>query len=978
VPQDVAPNPLRRTPDSSTAPTMRATDTMRAGKCGRGGVAVRVGVSSYPSPTHAHAVGSNAAFATPSCVGGDASSSASAAAAYTGAAILSCYANRRKLLQKASALSSQMHKQVTDVVQMEEEQRLLTQAHRSRQKLAEQEREQAHAQQKKQLQQQKQQHQQQRPGEDLTTSPTQEELHVPAEGDNRVYSVANADGEQLPHSAGAAGADGYGVVLGGAPDIKRMLQQQAYEKNETLGKMRGMQLAIQELSAAAAAEEERWLARPRFANETGTSTAGHTCGEGDEGGVAHAIDDTNRGTNAPQSCLSPDVVSKLDAVCDLRIALKDMLDARLPRTTDRGTYSGGGSGGAGGATFSNDAGGGTTWIEQDAVYNPPAPPQVFSTNALAVTLEYVSDSMASIVRIADEFCIATTFRAREEQLSLLPHLRSLAKWTAQAERSLAMAQRHLRHFNIGETAVVDGGAYEVNSLREQTLLLKETLTAQDQKVKATEEAKAAVLHRLREIRQRCRMWESYLLHRTTESEKGDRSLESPFFYSLGNARTNQSTAFLNTHSNSNAAQLAAHSVDATITTFGAAAERAATTSSCGVDGAANTTESSPPSAFLVPAGKSGAECSTNGSSNWNSGSARPIQPSTQQPSVEPSGDASPPPRPPQPAVLHNFLPFASAVATSGPASAPTAMTAASTLPGSTLTPSTMDRMERRIARSWGNPYIRKRLLRQRAEAAAAAAASKQQAEREMESFLSLSQRPPLAECEIGGEAVSAIPHSISPTYDHLQGDAIVADTAAQGFGASPLAASVSLDRPLSSPPATTVLVDSGAPHRLPRVSQEEKTRRCWVSVTSPSPRTPLPAFGEVSDGLRGGRAFGSAASAASALTGLGEVDTAEVADARAMQLLLSLLRSVPSSVALARQGVHQAGSSGDGDDTGSGGPDPAAHSGGPSREAPPGVSNVLLDEAVRDSSRHSMQRLIQFLKAQTKQSTPNQLPVPQR
>ena len=903
---------------------------------------------------------------------------ASTATTCTGATILGTYKNHHKLLQQASALSSKMHRQVEDVVQMEEEQRLLSQAYRSRQKLAEQEQEQAQVQQKQQLAQQQQQQQQHTASRSAESAGSSAGVSSTKDGGDGTSAHDGAEGggdaadpSLSPNNITSAGADEYGVVLEGAPDTKRMLQQQAQEKSETLAKMRGMQLAIRELSTEAAAEEERWFNKSHFATEEATTAPDadntQTGTEEDGDGAVQARNSSNSATKAPRGMPS-NVMSKLDAIRDLRTALKDMLDARRSHSADSGSYGSGisGIGDSGGGA------GGMTWIEQDAAYRPPAPPQVFSTSALALTLEYVSDSVASLARIADEVCVATTFHARSKRVSLVPYLRSLEKWTAQAERSLETAQRHLRHFQVGETAVLEGGAFEVNSLREQTLLLKETLTAQDQQVKSTMEAKAAVQHRLREIRQRCRMWESHLLHRSAESDHEDKSIESLLFPQLDNSPMNRSTASLSAPSQSCLIGHATRSINTAAAALACAA---------GGGTGSRTAAGSPTSVFFAPAARSAKEDDSNNNRSSSGGDDHsgthgrtPLQ-STLRFSGEPS-DASSPPRAPPPAILKDFLqppscPAAGASALVVAASSSLQPTfSAGTVPVRDTTkppsPSTMDRMERRVSHSWGNPYVRKRLLRQRAEATAAAIAA-------VSTSPYAAEPPPTASPQDLTSAAS-LSRATSSAYDAVPRCSCdrSGDTKIQGLegDAAPAATALSAWRPFSSTPPSgglspttpNAMAFGGVSHTFPRASSREAQRRSRVSVSTP--RTPSPGLGDVSERQLASRVFSSAATAAGfyAAEAGGEAMLAELADVRLLQLLQSLLRSVPMTSSLASQQDMKGDHGDDGDLTK--GNDQTA-------EAPLGVRDVTLDDGMREACRRSIQRLIQFVKTQTKQTNPN-------
>ncbi|KAG5470608.1 hypothetical protein LSCM1_01854 [Leishmania martiniquensis] len=436
------------------------------------------------------------------------SSASSAPPVYTGAALLAGYTNRRRTVQKAAALSTSMRLLVQDVFQMEEEQRVLSQAFRGRQNLS-----------------QPQQNVPQQTAVERRGTSASDDARV--SGEDAASSRARAhDGDSIsaPESTvdsvlpgGAAAAtlddtknatsssdDGTGIVLESALDAKHYVQQQAQEKSDTLAKMRGMQQAIVELSEEAAVGMERDSVKSSYSTNAAEHDEGYATLAADGSGSVGTDDEVCRRPH-----LSVEVKTKLETIRALRLTLREMLDAHHAPLV--AVYSMSGNSIRGNAT--STALSGTMWLEQDANYRPPAPPHVFSTSAFAVALEYLSNGLACVARLADEVCVATTFRSRADPVLLLPHLDSLQKWMLQVERCLSMAQRHLRHFQLGEAAVFESGAYEVKCLREQALLLKEALTAQEQKLKAMEDAKVSALHRLREISRRCYLWEAYLLHR---------------------------------------------------------------------------------------------------------------------------------------------------------------------------------------------------------------------------------------------------------------------------------------------------------------------------------------------------------------------------------------------------------------------------------------------------------------------------------
>ncbi|GET91546.1 hypothetical protein, conserved [Leishmania tarentolae] len=436
------------------------------------------------------------------------STASPAPSAYTSAALLARYTGKRNIVQKAAELSKRMHFQVQDVAQMEEEQRLLSQAYRGRQKILEQ---------PQQLLQQAQVNQRgtcgfnddETGGEKVTSktrgdisgdssSKTDDPSHPASPGNTTEASPNDMNKPALPSDAHT------GLVFAGTLNIKNYLQQEAEEKRDTLMKMRGIQQLILELSEGGTTDEGRRLAQQ--SDSTSLKEAEGVSQTPADDDVSDSAKDDNANGHPPSSAEKKNV----DMIQELRSTLKEMLNVNHASLAPQ--YST--IGGRVVCSISATKLLGSTWIEQDATYRPLEPLQMFSTNAFALTLEYLSNSIACIAHIADEVCVATTLRSRTDPVLLLPYLESLQKWVAQADRCLETTQRHLRHFQSGEAALIEGGAYEVNSLREQTLLLRESLTAHEQKVKAAEEAKISVLNRFCEVIRRCYLWEVYLLHRS--------------------------------------------------------------------------------------------------------------------------------------------------------------------------------------------------------------------------------------------------------------------------------------------------------------------------------------------------------------------------------------------------------------------------------------------------------------------------------
>ncbi|KAK7199809.1 hypothetical protein NESM_000027900 [Novymonas esmeraldas] len=814
---------------------------------------------------------------------------------YTGAALLAGYTSRRKVMQKAATLSSRMRHQVQDVVQIEEEQRLLSQAYRGRQKLVEQ-------------QEQTPQQQAKRRSVGATEkTATSTNLEGAAGGSSAtVADFAAAAGSSLTSGVAvsmAAEADaGIGMVLDGAFDIKRYLEQQAQDKNDTLVKMRGLQQAILELSEEAAADEERHMAQLRYEASATAADAPYTArplglgdGEDSGGGGGGGVLQEDGAERRPAA--SVEVGSKMEAIRDMRATLKEMLDVHhAPFVAG---YSMGGSSAARRAVASTVPG--STWLDQDATYRPPAPPQIFSTNAFAVTMEYLSNSVACVTRVADEVCVATTFRSRTDRVLLQPHLDSLQKWMSQAERCMDATQRHLRHFQAGEVAVLEGGAYELNSLREQTLLLKESLTAQEQKVKATEEAKVSLLHRLREISRRCHLWETHLLHRSDGAD-----------------------------------------LDAAAAPIWGSAE--VTGNVAGLGYFATPTTTTPGHAFLPD------EAEGCTSASFPSGTSRSVSlthaataaPFASDPFRPPhrttlDGESTSEESPPLPSMMPQTLLLGSAHSGGGSSDAESRPVSSSTVlrpPSQPLvseyaraheppTALSLQLMEERVSRSWCNPYVRKQRLRQRAE----------QLVVQQQRQLRLQQQQQLqGQDRVGDQRFSVARMSTSRGADHENDyENLTAESA----------------RAPTSHPAFDFV------RGLPSISAETDTSAAEAGRS----RRSLARLGPHAEGghhvspaearHRASRIGELAAAMTAATTTAPEEPVTDVADVRSLQLLQSLLRSMPSTSRTVRHDSLHVKESTD-------------------RTASPSLGHtvridVSQDEERRAATRQSMQRLIRYL-----------------
>lgn len=821
--------------------------------------------------------------------------------AYTGTVLLAGYTSRRKIVQKAAALSARMRRQVQDVVQMEEEQRVLSQAYRGRQKLFEQQQQQPF--------QQAQANQRSAAGfDDAKAAGEKAASRTGVDAAGGTSSIPGLPSYSAsPVDAAAASPDknnpaplpnaDIGLAFEGALDIKQQLHQQVQEKSDTLIKMRGIQQAILELSEETTAAVEQRLIQQSYSTspeEADGISRAHTAE--DFGGLV-TDDNANR---HPAS--STEEKRKAEMIQELRSALKEMLDVH--HASFLAQHSTVGRSVTKGTTATELPG--STWLERDATYRPPEPLQMFSTNAFAVTLEYLSNSIACIAHIADEVCVAITFRSRADPLVLRPHLESLQKWIAQAERCLDTAQRHLRHFQLGEAALLDGGTYEVNSLREQALLLRESLTAHEQKVKTVEEAKVSVLHRLCEISRRCYLWEVHLLHRrdcfygdgasqVSSSVEGIGSGAALVYLSTSNAKVLEPTLMD-----------AGPNMDATGTivpddSLSISFPYTTRLPVCVEVGIIATTAVEASSSEATTAITPGLSSTLRNSHRGGTQSFRVRSDATSRPPTTLS------PRTPSPPLLSIY-----ARAHQPPTS------------------SSLRLIEQSVARSWCNPYVRKKYLCQRAEQVMMQHQPQQQQLRER----SAEQQ-----------------HSFSRV-----GASVSVDL---GSGGDDLATEAA--RASTSHPASFISFDS-----VHRCSSSYAIMDAATTADDATGRVMFPRLGShtyarhgstVAESKRSAsRMADSLATSVAGSTGIVGEPVADLADVRTVQLLQSLVRSIPSQKS-AFPRDHTKGTEGRRDTGGGGSGDVTANS----SLSPSSCIDVTKDAEKCAATRHSIQRLCRYL-----------------
>lgn len=156
--------------------------------------------------------------------------------------------------------------------------------------------------------------------------------------------------------------------------------------------------------------------------------------------------------------------------------------------------------------------------ENDEGEGLPAPSNIFSITSMNTCLELLTKSIATLVDATDEICVTTTFKTDGEPVTLFPCTRALQTHSAYSKEVHETVVNHLKHFQCGEKAILEGGTEEVNNLRRRFLLCKDQLIAEEQKLSASEEHLEALLKRLINLHQRCDMWETSIFGREIEPE----------------------------------------------------------------------------------------------------------------------------------------------------------------------------------------------------------------------------------------------------------------------------------------------------------------------------------------------------------------------------------------------------------------------------------------------------------------------------
>lgn len=404
--------------------------------------------------------------------------------------LLSSYVARRKVLDRAAQLTAEMRTQATDITEVAEQNRLNTlagsmhNANRSQQSTA-------------------------AAAEAASASASATGSAAGGAGRDGAGDGTGTGGEEKEggkpsegdrgSSAGEAAQEGGTARTVGGIAFEANSEQQCIDaaisaKSAKLSKLRGMQHWLSELEEQVDEETERALREAANAKKVSLtkSTAAALEAAGAPGRVRLVENDdsvsSSQGASSQRRRQSRSTLSgSITAIPTMTAAQATLQEVRANYNTLLSTNN---------------------W---SAVM--PTPPQTFSSEAFALSVEYLGRALEVIVAATDTICVRATFKSREQSVSVEPQTRVLQAQASYAQLCFDTAQRHMTHFELGAKALVEGGAFEVNSARGQFLMRKETLTAQEQKEKQAEEQHSSLVIRLRNLLHQCSMWEEILLQR---------------------------------------------------------------------------------------------------------------------------------------------------------------------------------------------------------------------------------------------------------------------------------------------------------------------------------------------------------------------------------------------------------------------------------------------------------------------------------
>ncbi|EAN87883.1 hypothetical protein C3747_121g59 [Trypanosoma cruzi] len=142
----------------------------------------------------------------------------------------------------------------------------------------------------------------------------------------------------------------------------------------------------------------------------------------------------------------------------------------------------------------------------------PAPPELFTSTSLAFALEALATSVSKIITATDKILVHLALLSRNNSPSVFKEMNVFLLYSKHAWRCYTSVLQHLKQHEVCAKALQDATFQELSSMREQFLVRKEMLTAQEQKLKVSEEHLRAMRLRLNNLDAQCRMWSGVLLN----------------------------------------------------------------------------------------------------------------------------------------------------------------------------------------------------------------------------------------------------------------------------------------------------------------------------------------------------------------------------------------------------------------------------------------------------------------------------------
>ncbi|ORC88268.1 uncharacterized protein TM35_000171400 [Trypanosoma theileri] len=197
----------------------------------------------------------------------------------------------------------------------------------------------------------------------------------------------------------------------------------------------------------------------------------------------HGINGTGKSSNPPEAMLDQEINDKLKRLREMRAEQRTAAEMQVKPAFELA----------------------------ERVSDVPAPPTLFTSTSLAFSLETLGKSVAKIISATDGILVQLSILDKTKSPSIFNEMHTLSLHSQHAFKCYSAALQHLKQYEVCQKALQDGTAEELSTMREQFLMRKEMLTAQEQKQKVVDEHLQAMKLRLNAIDARCRMWSSVLL-----------------------------------------------------------------------------------------------------------------------------------------------------------------------------------------------------------------------------------------------------------------------------------------------------------------------------------------------------------------------------------------------------------------------------------------------------------------------------------